>query len=355
VSRRRWKQVMAAVGGAVSLALIATVFVDVHPFAQGGWWSWRVDPAVFVRDIPAQLPWFLPFLLLCALQLPLRAVQWQATLRAEVPLASRYHLVSIGALVHNALPGKLGDVTRAWLLAREERLPLVESLGSVGVCKLLEFVALVGVAALASLSPAVPEAMRGGLRMAALACLGLCAGVFALAQLSARLARRCEGRGWRRAAKFFTDADAGLHTVRRPLALLKAVGLSALPVLAPALGYGLALQVMGIPGGWLGGPLVLLAIAVGQSVLIVPAGVGLYFVATGWAAQALGATTEQAALLATLTHVALLASQCGLGALSLWARKLSLTGLDEARRASSSSKGTPELVPVPVAELSSRG
>lgn len=342
--RHRLKAIAGGVGGLVSLALIATVFGELHPFAPGPLWTWRVVPAAFVHAVPHQLGWLLPFLALCALQLPLRAVQWQATLRRLVPLSRRYHWVAIGAFVHNALPGKLGDVTRAWLLAREERIPWVESLGSVGVCKLLEFVALVGIAALTSLSPAVPPALRGDLRIALFACAGLGVGVFALAQLAGGLSGALAARGgWPRLSRVLRDADAGLSTMRHPRALLRALPVSALPVLAAALGYSVALQRLGIRGGWIGGPLVLLAIAVGQSVLVVPAGVGLYFVATSWAARALGANAEQAALLATLTHLALLASQCGLGALSLWTRRLSADWLLRAKAEVSQAQAGGEL------------
>lgn len=330
------------VGALISLALVGLTFVELHPFTPGGRLSWRVDPASFLHAVPSQLGWFLPFLLLAGLQLPARALQWQRTLRAEVPFSRRYHWVAIGAFVHNALPGKLGDVTRAWLLAREEGLPFVEGLGSVAVCKLLEFVALVVLAASTLLSPWVPSSLRGGLHVAAYACVGLCLGVWALSQFAGRLSTWLQARGdWPRLARFFADAEAGLETVRHPWALARALAVSALPVLAPALGYGLALSAMGVPHGWIGGPLVLLAIAVGQSVLVVPAGVGLYFVAIDWSARAFGATPEQAALLATLTQVALLVAQCGLGAVSLLRSKTSLGWLAQARAEASAERAVP--------------
>lgn len=331
--RDRLKAAGGILGALISLSLIATTFVELHPLSAGARWSWRVDPGGFLHAIPAQRSWFVPFLLLAALQLPARAFQWQATLRRAVPFARRYRWVAIGALVHNALPGKLGDLTRAWLLGREEAIPFVESLGSVAVCKLLEFIALLGLAAATLLSPQVPQVLRGGLRVAAVGGAGLCLGVLVLAKLSSGLAARLEGRGgWPRLSRFFRDADAGLLTLRRPSAWGGALLRSSLPVLAAVLGYGLALHAMGVPNGWIGGPLVLLAISLGQSVLVVPAGAGLYFVATSWAAGALGATSEQAALLAALTQVALLLAQCGLGAIALWTSGLSLTGLTVARR-----------------------
>ena len=339
---RGGKAIAGGLGTVVSLGLMASVFVELHPFTEAAWWSWRVDPSRFLQALPSQWTWFLPFLVLAALQLPARALQWQGTLRPKVPLARRYHWVAIGAFVNNALPGKLGDVSRAWLLAREEDLPFVESLGSVAVCKLLELVALVLLAALTLLTPFVPQVLRGGLKVAALACVALCLGVFGLAHFAGRIASAVRARGgWPRLTRFFQDADAGLLTLRRPAALARALAASALPVLAPAVGYGLALNVMGVHHGWLGGPLVLLAITVGQSVMVIPAGVGLYFVATRWSAQALGATAEQAALLATLTEVALLVAQCGPGAFSLWRTQRGWAWLGRVREEASQAQATP--------------
>jgi hypothetical protein len=326
----------------VSLALVASVFVELHPFTQAARFRWRVDPSRFLQALPSQWGWFLPFVVLAALQLPARALQWQGTLRREVPFSRRYHWVAIGAFVNNALPGKLGDVSRAWLLAREEGVPFVESLGSVAVCKLLELVALILLAALTLLSPSVPPVLRGGLKVAACACVALCLGVLGLAHFAGRIALALRARGgWARLTRFFQDADAGLSTLRRPSALGRALAVSSLPVLAPALGYGLALSVMGVPHGWVGGPLVLLAITVGQSVMVIPAGVGLYFVATQWSAQALGATAEQAAVLATLTEVALIAAQCGLGALSLWRSQRGWAWLGRIRAEASQAQVAP--------------
>ena len=93
-------------------------------------------------------------MLLSASVIPLRALQWQQHASAQaVPFKERYHLVAIGAFTHNALPGKLGDIIRSFLLSRTQRLPFLQCLGSVAVCKLLEFAALMLLVAVSFLGP----------------------------------------------------------------------------------------------------------------------------------------------------------------------------------------------------------
>jgi hypothetical protein len=321
---------LAGAGVLITVALISTVFVRWE--VEGGRLLFipRFPMGRFVRDLPRHLPWLLPFSLLTALTFPSRAVQWQRALRHPVPFRERYHLVAIGAFCNNALPGKLGDVIRAFLLARTWRLPFVEALGSVAVCKLMELAALMLLVAASFVGPfgATMQRFGGALRGAVAACLGLTVLVVLLARHSHSLSRWLrERKRLPRVQMFLVNVGEGLRTARSVWGLLGLLAASVLPVLAPAIGYGLGLRGLGIEGGLFAGAAVLGAIALGQSAIGVPAGTGIYYFVTSWAARSLGATEEQAAAYAALTHLATIVTQLGLGGLSVWLRKIRIGDL----------------------------
>jgi hypothetical protein len=314
--RKAFRIAGAILGTLVSVLVITAIFVRVG-WNHGLELDWRLSPLELARSVPGQLHWLVPFAGLTALMLVARAVQWQAALRPRVPLAARYHLVAIGALVHNTIPGKLGDVTRAYLLGRERQLPFVESVGAVAACKLFEFFWLVGLAVAAlAFSPGLAE-FSPALRIASASCgalvgLALCAGRFA-PHFAARV--RCP-----KVRKVIESIGHAFSRTRSAGSLARLVVLSALPVLCSATAYGLGLSGIGVARGlWLG-PVVVGAIALGQSLLLVPAGTGLYYVATTFVAHKLGASSSQAVIFAACTHLATLFPQLLLGALSLWRR-----------------------------------
>ena len=318
------RALLALAGTGLSALLIGLVFCRVR-WDQGPHLAWRVSPLELLRALPGQVRWVLPFAALTALMLAARAWQWQAALRIRVGLTERFHLVAIGAFVHNALPGKLGDVTRAYLLGRDRDLPFVESLGSVAACKLFEFVWLVALAGGAlSFAPGL-AGFGTALRAASLACFGLVVLAFLAGRFAPVLGPRLRPGKLRRAVDALGRAFAVTRSAR---ALANLVARSVAPVLCSAIAYGWALQGVGIARGlWLG-PVVLGAIpALGQSLLLVPAGTGLYYLATTFTATQLGASPEQAAVFATCTHLATLAPQLLLGAVSLWRRGIGLSGL----------------------------
>jgi hypothetical protein len=97
---------------------------------------------------------------------------------------------------------------------------------------------------------------------------------------------------------------------------------STLPELTSAVAYGIGLQALEVPRGIYAGPLVLGAIALGQSAVGIPADVGLYYLMSSWAARKLGADGQAAAAFAALTHLGMLFSQLAVGGVSLWIRKI---------------------------------
>ena len=323
--RTHLKVLGAAVGLILTAVLVSTAFFRWNFRGEGPLLTPRFSLGEFVRDLPSHLPWLALFVLLTASMIPLRAVQWQRTLAKGVPFRERYHTVAIGAFTHNALPGKLGDLFRSFLMSRSQNIPFVRSLGSVAVCKLLEFCALVSLAALSLLGP-VGEMLAQfaeALRTAGIGCLALVAAVVLLAHFAAPLAGSLK-RSHRlpRIQLFLREVSEGLGTARSFRGMAVALLFSFPPVLASALAYGAALAGMGLPGAIFAGPVMLVAISLGQSTPGIPVGMGVYYFVTSWMARALGASPEDAAAYAALTHLSTLLTNISVGGISVWTRRL---------------------------------
>ncbi|MBF5042581.1 flippase-like domain-containing protein [Aggregicoccus sp. 17bor-14] len=326
---------MGVVGLVLSAALLSTAFFQWHLSGPGPHLVPRFSFQKFVADLPNHLKWLVPFILLQAAIIPLRALQWQRTLRRPVPLKERFHLVGIGAFTHNAVPGKLGDLMRSFLLSRTERIPFVQCLGSVAVCKLLEFASLMLLVALSFAGP-FGETMahyRNALRVAVSVCVGLVALVVLLAHYSGHFSRALARRHRSpRLQHFLSHLYDGLGTARSFRGMAVALLFSVGPVLASALGYGLGLHGLGIQGGLFAGAVVLGAVSLGQSTPGVPAGMGIYYFVTSWAARSLGASAEDAAAYATLTHLGVVIAHVSLGGWCVHKRGIRLRDLRRGGR-----------------------
>jgi hypothetical protein len=319
------KALGAVLGALLTVALVMTAFFRFDVSGAGPWLIPRFSMARFFAQIPSHLFWLIPFILLSAAVIPLRAIQWQRALSRPVPFRERYHFVGIGAFCNNAIPGKFGDLIRAFLLARTQGVPFLQALGSVAVCKLLEFAALMLLVAASFLGPFAATMARfaDGLRVAVGACIGLVALVVFLAHYAEDIASALHRRA--RLPKLqvlLRHFGEGLGTARSFRGMLTALAFSLGPVLAPTLAYGLGLQAIGVFGGLFAGAVMLGAIALGQLTPGIPAGTGIYYFVTSWAARSLGASAEDAAAYSALTHLATVTTQIGVGGISVWARKL---------------------------------
>lgn len=326
-ARPLWKRWFVRVpltifGALLSLSFIASAFFDpsiadgqlhlVPRFSLGSW----------ISALPEHLIWVIPFAACAAAILPLRALSWGLALgpHKAPPFRARYHAVASGAFVHNALPGQLGDLCRAQLIARRCGLPLFEGFGAALVCKLFEFLALIALVGISLLSSA--GAGIDGLESAVLAAailFALLAGAsWLLARWMGPLARWLEDRNrLPRLRNILENLGQGFTPIRSLRQSLR-LALAALgPVLAPALGYGIALQAMGVERGILLGPLLLGAITLSQFSVGLPIGVGMYYLSASWAARALGVPDGDAAALTLLTHLATVATNLIVGFASI--------------------------------------
>lgn len=313
------------IGVVASVLLLSTVFFRWDFSGDGPLLLARFNAKQFISELPKHLPWLAAFIVLSAAIIPFRAVQWQRTLPQRVPFWERYHLVAIGAFTHNAVPGKLGEGFRAFLLARSQMLPFVTVLGSVAVCKLLEFAALMSLVALSALGPLSihSQKLESLMRVASFVCVGLVVLVLALAHGAEPAAKWLVRRQrFPRVANFLDHVHDGLGAARTWRGFALAFLASIPPVAANALGYGVALEGIGVEHGLFAGAIVLGGISLGQALPGIPVSMGVYYFVTSWLARAYGASEAEAAAFSTMTHLATVFTQVAVGGFSLWKRKI---------------------------------
>jgi hypothetical protein len=316
---------------AAATALVVLVFFRLEWADGGPALVPRFDLGAFVARLPSHAGWLGPFVAVAATLAAWRALVWRAVCPAPPPpLAEAYHATALGALVHNTVPGKLGPVAAAWLLARRSGTPLAAALSSQLVAKLVELGAVVAVAAAAALwsrpDPALSRAVLAGAALfSALAAAALGAALLA-PRLGARLARRLP-----RAGAALGALGAGLAAVAGPrlaVALVAALG----PALTAAAAYGFPLRAAGVEGSAAAGALLVAVITFGQLTPGLPVGAGVYWGLSAWAARRLGAADEDAAALAVLSHAGMIAASLAVGLVSAVVRRAALADLLRRRR-----------------------
>jgi len=332
-----------------ALALIAVVLTATligsaffKPVFAGGF---HVEPRFpigpWLADLPSHAWWVVLFSLFSASMAPLRAWRWGFVLPRPRPLyADRYHAVAIGLLANNAIPGKLGEAVRSMSLTRfSERhgrpLPFAVSLGTVLVCKLADVIALL---TLVSLSPSGPffgsnVGLRGSVFGVLFVLPVLLVLLFGTARFAPRIADWLQARG--RSPKLentLRELAVGVAASGSPKHLLLCFLATLVAIGSVACGYTTAMYGVGMRPGLTAGIVVLAAVTLGQSPPGVPAGLGVYYLACTWSARLLGATAEQAATLAVLTHLTTVITHMTVGGISLAVRKVRLRDFLPRRR-----------------------
>lgn len=342
MAKKTVRVAVGAIGALVSLALIALVFfrIDIQPVRLVA----RFSISAWIAELPGHLIWVLPFLVLTAALAPLRAALWGATLPTPVPAyGTRLLAIALGGLVHNVLPGRLGLLGSAFVLARRAKRPVAESFAALLLMKLLELGALV--AATAALLFAlrsrgvVGSSVGGGLERlvgaGAVALLIFSAATLALSRWIPRdAATATERPRLRRVLALLAQLGAGLDAVGSPRRLVAGLLIGLGPMAASSLAFGLALAHMGAPAGVWGGGLLLAAITLAQFTPGLPIGTGVYYTVAAWAARQLGVGAADAAALAALTHAATVVSHLSVGLAAAIAHRRELPALLPRRRRS---------------------
>lgn len=334
----RWtKRILTLLAGAaLTGGLIGSAFY--RPSFDGGFHIVERFPVdEWFAALPSHLPWLLVFAIFSASVVPLRAWKWGYLLGKDRPrYADRYHSVAFGLLAQNVIPGKMGEPVRAYSLSRFSGLPFFRTLGTIAICKLSDLFALV---LLVLISPAGPifgaaEGLRGGLVGVGAAVPVLVALLVVVALHAPRLAGWLEARNRApRLSRTIRHLAEGIRGAT-PKGVAKHVGATVVAIASVGFGYTVALHGTGVENvGLLSGVVVLAAITLGQAPPGVPAGLGMYYLSCSWAARMLGASAEQAATIAVLTHLGTVVSHAGVGLASVAIKKVKIADFLPRRRA----------------------
>ena len=297
------------------------------------------------------LIYVLPAIILFWLSFGGRAFRWQLLYSPlHVRLSKVLAMLSIGYFLSNIAPLRAGDVVRAYLLARSERVPVARSLSSVVVERVMDLMTVVLLlVVLLPFIPRMPEAARAaGTVMGAAGLVLLVA--FALLSLNREralpLLRRLSSPFpllkresiWH-AIDRLVDGFAVLHSLR-PLAGV--IAWSILIWITAGLINWMALMAMGIPLGPTAALLVLVATSLGVTIAPTPGQLGV-FDATAQQTLVLVYNVDPARALAyaLVIHAYIYVWLMILGGLFMWREGISYGQLQRVENSPGSPGATP--------------
>ena len=210
---KRSRFVLAALGIALSAAAVIVLLkqVSAKELAQN---LGRANPM-----------WLVAACVLTVAAYWLRAWRWGEILapEAKVPTGRLFATTMVGFLAINTLPARLGELVRAYALARSERIRTATVLGSVAIERIFDLAALVAFWALSLLFAPYPAWFRWsgyvtlGLSAAVTAALWLLhAGHYDTNSLAARLRRLAPARLMAPLERPVASFSAGLRVLGRP-------------------------------------------------------------------------------------------------------------------------------------------
>jgi len=275
-----------------------------------------VNTSAVLRQLgSAQVGPLIALLALLAVQTGVRAVRWGFLLPlkdgARIPARRTLPPLLVGYLGNAVLPARLGEPTRALLVARRENVPGALVFGSVVFERIIDMAVLALVmlpAAWMADAPrwiveiAVVAAIVAGAVLVVLVFVGISAPERWLARAATRLghgrAASMASLAASRLAEFASGAGAA---ERRPVLAIASI-LTAFAWLIDASLVWLAAISLGIPLG-LADALVICGVAVlGTAIPSAPGYIGTYELAASAAAVALGIAPESALAVAIVVH-----------------------------------------------------
>jgi len=320
VSRlRSWR---AGLGLAVTALALWFAFRDVswtalgHDLARANWWI------LLGFSVPAYV-W----------TVQLRALRWRVLARdvADVPTGAAFRAISVGFLVNNVLPLRIGEFVRVWWLARDVRSSVAELLGTWVLERLFDLAVLLGIAALV-IGNLAGRGLLGGIAFALLAVtLAFRLWPAPLLRLVYRAARLVLPPARAEHVTGLAGSVArGLASLRSGRDFARALFHSALLWgVASAIPFWAALAALGID---VGGPVaslrtalqILVNVAIAVALPSAPGFFGVYHAACRYTLTPLGVSTERALALGTLAHAVFWLVTSGIGLFCLRGRRSQL-------------------------------
>jgi uncharacterized membrane protein YbhN (UPF0104 family) len=289
----------------------------------------------------AQWPPLAVALLVIAVQLTIRAFRWRLLLpsRADGRRPATLHLVPVllvGYLGNSVLPARLGELIRAYLVTRRERVLGAGALGSVVVERVIDVATLAVIAAMAAVLAAAPAwivqgaAIAGGIGLAVLAVLMLGGVAWLAARLPASSARR------------FLESFAQFAGRQPPVTIAVAAALSCVAWGLDAAIFFLVGQSLGLGLGYPTALLIGAVTVLGTAIPSAPAYIGTFELAAVAAGGALGLPSDRALALAVASHAITSVPIAVAGALSLAGMSLGLSAVVRGGRELTAAPGSPE-------------
>ena len=115
----------------------------------------RVDLPAFVDELRhVNYIWLIPSALCTLLGYVLRTVRWRVILSgaARAPLTTLFPVLIMGFATNNLLPGRLGEIWRAYLLGRKRNVRKTLALASVVVERVFDGITLIALLAIVSIA-----------------------------------------------------------------------------------------------------------------------------------------------------------------------------------------------------------
>jgi uncharacterized protein (TIRG00374 family) len=296
----------------------------------------RAQPALIVGTLP-----------LIAIGITLRSLRWQRLLPgrgASVPVHRIAPQVLIGYLGNAVLPARMGELVRAYLLARREGLSSAAVFGSALLERIVDLTVLTALALAAAIAIGAPSwaiqllaiaALAGTVVIGLLATVGLGPLVGFLRRVFGRLGRHTNDGLIGLVERF----SSGIGGESRRVPLIQAAAISVVIWLIDGLICWLVARSVAIDISPASAVLVVGVGALGTSIPSAPGYVGTYELAVSTIARALGVSAAPALGFALVLHAATLLPVALAGLISLW-----LVGnadlLDIARTASVEREAT---------------
>ncbi len=128
------------------------------------WWAFRdTDWSAFGAALLAGNPWLIALsAAVLLLAVPIRGTRWRLFLRpmADVPLRVTSEATVVGYFGNNVLPVRMGEMLRAYFLARQMNLPVSKVLGTVLLDRMIDMASFLPLVVLLPLVAFVPPELR---------------------------------------------------------------------------------------------------------------------------------------------------------------------------------------------------
>jgi uncharacterized protein (TIRG00374 family) len=289
----------AIVGGTISIIALALVLSGADLARTGD----------ILRT--ADLRWVAFAATLVTLDLSFRALRWQRLIRpiARVRYPSMLGYLMVGYLANNILPARLGELVRSHYLGDREGISRASALGTVVVERVVDLVAVVGIAAVALLVLSVRGVIANAVLVGA-AVTGLFLIVLAVGIVAHRLPGldriRALVERYPRVRDLARSLQDGLSVAARPRTIGEAIVVSAVSWTMAILALAAVGQSLGVQLSIGQAALIASGVALASAVPAGPSNLGTFELAAQELGKAVGVAPASALALGILLHVLIL-------------------------------------------------